>query len=216
MCASSFCRVCINCHSQWSSTECMDSCGTSTPSLDSTDHHAAAAREALFPSFITLSLLYQSLASLPFRHPYFFLIYCVISQPEPEHFYEVFFFMPFLHLFGLSIEGGREWKEQEKCIESSWRAGHEFISSVLAPIRLLLGVSRSLDLCDFTASPLILQHFCHFTKPPNPPLHPSTLPPRPHLAGSFFISISLPFVIISQLILLNVSIPSASGSYPRG
>lgn len=38
---------------------------------------------------------------------------------------------------------------------------------------LLLGVSHSLDLCDFTASPLILQHFCHFTKPPP---QPSTSP----------------------------------------
>lgn len=69
MCASSFCRVCINCHSQWSSRESLDSCGTSAPSLDSTDHHAAAAREGLFPSFITSSLLYHSLGSLSFCHP---------------------------------------------------------------------------------------------------------------------------------------------------
>lgn len=31
----------------------QDSCGTSAPSLDSTDHYAAASREGLFPSFIT-------------------------------------------------------------------------------------------------------------------------------------------------------------------
>lgn len=77
---------------------------------------------------------------------------------------------------------------------------------------------------DFTTSPLILQHFCHFTNPPLPPppaaptqpIHPSTLPLRPHRAHSFFIPISLPFVIISQLICLTVSIPRASGSYPQG
>lgn len=57
---------------------------------------------------------------------------------------------------------------------------------------------------DFTTSPLIRQHFCHFTNPlrsapppprPKLPLHPATLPLRPHLAHSFFFSppISLPF-----------------------
>lgn len=40
----------------------------SAPSLDSTDHHAAAPREALFLSFITSSLLHYSLASLSFCH----------------------------------------------------------------------------------------------------------------------------------------------------
>lgn len=69
---------------------------------------------------------------------------------------------------------------------------------------------------DFTASPLILQHFCHFA--PLSSLHPAPLPPPPS-SGTFFcifIPISLPFVIISQLILLTVSIPSASGSWPQG
>lgn len=60
---------------------------------------------------------------------------------------------------------------------------------------------------DFTASPLIFQHFCHFTQPPLS--HPNTSPLNTsslHLAHSFFFSslppipISLPFVIISRLI----------------
>lgn len=60
---------------------------------------------------------------------------------------------------------------------------------------------------DFTASPLIFQHFCHFTQPPLS--HPNTSPLNTsslHLAHSFFsplfppIPISLPFVIISRLI----------------
>lgn len=56
---------------------------------------------------------------------------------------------------------------------------------------------------DFTTSPLIFHHFCHFTQPPLS--HPNTSPLNTsslHLAHSppHPIPISLPFVIISQLI----------------
>lgn len=77
---------------------------------------------------------------------------------------------------------------------------------------------------DFTVSPLILQYFCHPTRAPSPqtitPLPPSlprtSSPPSSHTFFCIFIPISLPFVIISQLILLTVSNPCASGSYPQG
>lgn len=73
---------------------------------------------------------------------------------------------------------------------------------------------------DFTVYPLILQYFCHPTRAPSPqtitPLPRTSSPPSSHTFFCIFIPISLPFVIISQLILLTVSNPGASGSYPQG
>lgn len=109
---------------------------------------------------------------------------------------------------------------------ASWTESHQLCARSCAAASWRIPLPRFVMAYDFTTSPLIRQHFCHFTNPlpicpptrPKLPLHPATLPLRPHLAHSFFFSppSAFLFVIISQLILLTVSIPRASGSYPQG
>lgn len=179
----------------------------------------------LFHHFFFFFALPLPCLSLPFCHPspfFFFFLRCVISQPDPAvTFSSAVFFMAFLGLLGLCREGGREWKEQEGCMRKFWTSWTWTHQLCARPYAAPATVYPTPSICNGLWFHHLPSHPSTFLSlyqapRPNPPLHPSTLPLRPHLAHSFFIPISLPFVIISQLIHLTVSIPSASGSYPQG
>lgn len=179
----------------------------SAPSLDSTDHHAVAPREALFPSFITSSSsLRCSLASLsPILPP----VTIPVPVPPPIH-------------HALRYFTNKCWECWRQFWTSWTRAAPPCSPQPPPPLCGVSPLPPFVMAYDFAASPLILQHFCHFTKPPPPPPSPSALPfctSSPPLSRTFFcifIPISLPFVIISQLIFLTVSIPKRKWFLPPG
>lgn len=161
-----------------------------------------------FPPFITSFELY---------HPY-----------SVNHIYTVCIFIKYSTVFKvnhtsysclLSVFPGINELAQPKSrkFRMSWTWTHQYQAEPYIIARSWIPLPRFVMAYDFTASPLIFHHFCHFSQPPLS--HPNTSPLNTsslHLAHSPPNSHQPSFRHYLAVNILTVSISRASSSNPPG